>query len=286
MSIAMVGQRRYLLFILLSIWIVVLMYGVILISFPYEKALRLIFQSIVTRQMMRTDFGGVKPRMMGIEVSKIIVSHEINQGGPILELQKVRLCWHPFALLRGGLDLSSEAHAYGGSVKVEIRDIPFMSGKHPKLLVAFSDISLSEYPGNRFPWFRSLKGILGGLIRKDISEFAPEERRGDYSLRIINGEISQIRLENAPKLTLPFKEMFVGGTIQGSRITVDKFQMNGMGVSISGSGTIRTLNGEQDLDLKFIYRGTAASGPLQGKGTLSVTGDLWYPDIVISPEMK
>jgi type II secretion system protein N len=267
------------------LWFLLLTLALLFLFFPYQRVFQFVFQNVVGGSEMTVSVIGARTGLMRIEASELRFGHSAMAGSPIAELEKARLRSGIASVLRGAVDVSAEAQAYGGKVNLEVGNIPVIDNNgDPTFSVAFSDINLSKYPTGRFPWFKDLKGTLSGRIKKDTSLFAKERQKGKFNLLIRDGEIGQMVVKNFAKLTVPFKTISAEGTIDGSRIDVTKILVDSDGIVLKGSGFIEGGGPGRSVDLKLSYEGVSKSSPLKGKGTIIVSGDLLSPEITLNQE--
>jgi hypothetical protein len=217
---------------------------------------------------------------MKAEASELLFGHDVLAGAPIVELQKVRLRCGDGAVFKGAVNVNAEAVGYGGKVKLDIQDIPLISNGTSKVILSLSDVDLAKYPAGRLPWFKNMSGTLNGRIKKETSVFSKERQKGAFSVTITNGEIGEIITKGFVKLSIPFKTISAEGTIFGTRLEVTKISITSDGLVIKGGGYIEGGGPDRAIDLRLSYEGKSAL--LRGKGTITVSGSLWAPEITIN----
>jgi len=278
-------NRQHLLYAGSAVWFFILLFVVLYLFFPHEKFVKIAFQNFLCGNRMIASIEGAKIRPVGAVASKIVFGHDELQGKPLFEIEKIKISWNPFSLVKGVLGISSDASAYTGKMKVNIEGIPVIINSLPNLKITLANIDLAKYPENRLPWFKGVSGILNGWVKKDMPLYAPERQKGSFSINMRNGEIMEIAIKNLPRLTVPYKDITIEGKIDGERINLTKIVINSSGNSINGNGIIEANEFEQKIDLKFNYEATTKNAPLAGKGTIIISGNQWSPDIIITPEV-
>jgi type II secretion system protein N len=275
-------QKKYLVYGGMVLWFFIVLVVLVYLFFPYQKLARVAFQNFMGGSKMAVSLEDVRVRPFGARAAKVVFGHEALKGKPIFELEGVKISWNPVSLAKGVLTLCSDASAYGGSLNVTIDGIPVILNSNPGLKIAFSNINLAKYPENHVPWFKGISGTLNGWIKQDIVPSAPEKQKGRFSLVLKDGEIKEITTRSYPRLTLPYKSIEVEGRIDGDRITLTKIALNSMGNAVKGTGVIDTNEFDQKVDIKLTYEALAKTAPLAGKGTITVVGNQWSPDIVFT----
>ncbi|MCX5809917.1 MAG: type II secretion system protein GspN [Proteobacteria bacterium] len=278
-------NKQYLLYAGAVVWFFILLVVVLYLFFPHQKFVKIAFQNFLCGNKMMASIEGAKIRPVGAVASKIVFGHEGLQGKPLFEIEKIKISWNPFSLVKGVLSISSDASAYTGKMKVNIEGIPVIINSLPNMKINLSNINLAKYPENRLPWFKGVSGTLNGWVKKDMPLYAPERQKGSFSINMRNGEIMEIAIKNLPRLTIPYKDITIEGRIDGERINLTKIVINSSGNSINGNGIIEANEFEQKVNLKFNYEATTKNAPLAGKGTITISGNQWSPDIVITPEV-
>ena len=250
--------------------------------FPYEKLIRIAFQGFLSGSRMAVSIEGAKISAFGVSASKIVFGHEALKDRPLFEIEKVNMVLDPFSMIKGVLSVHSDALAYGGTATMNVYGIPFIRNTAPGIRIDFSNIDLSKYPENRLPWFKGISGRMNGWVKKEMPLMAPEKQRGSFSVNIKNGDIKELVLKGAPRLSLPFKEIAVEGRIEGDAIRLTKIFINSIGDQIIGSGVIESNDFEQRIDLRLGYEATSKGAPLSGRGTITVSGNQWATDVSVT----
>jgi type II secretion system protein N len=265
-------------------WFLVLLILALYLFFPYGKVFKIAFQNIVTANNMTVSFVDARLGFMKAEASKLVVGHDSFAGRPIFELEKVRFSCNPVSVFKGTLDLFSDASVYGGTLSFSIKDIPVVANTTPREIITLTGIDLSRYPEGRLKWFKGMSGILSGRITKDLAVLAQEQQKGNFSFSIRNGEIKEIAARDFPKFIVPFKEISVGGKIRGESISIEKVEITSPDITVKGSGVVEGSDLERRINMKLAYETTSKAALLTGRGIISITGNLWSPDIVVTPE--
>ncbi|MCX5805949.1 MAG: type II secretion system protein GspN [Proteobacteria bacterium] len=268
-----------------GVWFFVLLIVLLNLFFPYQKLFGIAFQNLFVGSKMLVSIEDAKMKPGGGIVSKVVFGHEAMQGKPLFEVEKLRINWNLFLLLKGILNITSDASVYSGTMKANIENIPIMANSLPLLKMSLANVNLAAYPENRLPWFRSISGTLNGWIKEELSFYAPEKKKGNFSINVKNGEIKEISVRDFPRLTIPYDEIVIEGEINGERINLNKIAINSPGNSIKGIGTINMNDYEKKVDLKLYYEALNKNAPLAGKGTITITGKQWPPEVIITPEV-
>lgn len=276
--------RQYLLMTCLGLGSIILIFALVFFFFPYQRALKMSFQDLLSGSKMRVSFVGVTSGIAEALASHIIVGHENINGQPLFELDKVSLTWNPFSLFKGTVNMMCRTKAYGGTFRFSITGIPLVGTSNPRLSMIFSDINLAKYPEGRLPWFKYMKGILNGSVNKDLMLLAGERQKGVFSILVKNGVLDHVTVKTTQELTVPFKNLTIEGRTQGDNIIIDKLSMIGQDITIRGSGLIESGVAMETVNLKLSYEAISKAAPLPGKGVITVSGNIWQPDIAIVPE--
>jgi hypothetical protein len=251
--------------------------------FPYQKLIRIAVQGFLSGSKIVVSIEGAKIRATGARASKIVFGHDALKDQPLFEIEKVNIFLDPLSIVKGMLSVHSDASAYGGSLTMNVDNIPFIRNTAPSIKMEFAKVDLSKYPENRLPWFKGISGQMSGWVKKEMPLLAPEKQKGSFAVTIQNGDIKELYLKNAPRISLPFKEISVEGKIDGDTIRLSKIFIRSIGDQISGSGIIESNDFEQKIDLKLTYEATSKGAPLSGKGMITVSGNQWSTDINIIP---
>ncbi len=280
----MAYSKKYLIIGCAILWALIIVTGGLLIFFPYEKIMKVIFNEFVGGGSTRISFVDGRKGFAHGGASKVIVGHEAIEGKPFYVLEKVVLTWNPLSILTGVANVSANTSLYGGRAVFKVADLPVLAGSVPKLGIVISNLNLGGYPKETVPWFKSISGVMAGDIRKEVRLLAREQEKGSFSFRIKDGEIKDVPIKDNPELSLLFKEIAVEGRIKGARWEMEKIVVNGSTFTIKGSGYIEERGADRIVDVKLGYEATGQGGPLEGKGTIAVTGSVWSPEAVVTRE--
>jgi len=284
-KIAGMDMKKCLLCTGAVVWFFLLLIVLMYFFFPYQKLFIIAFQNLFCGSKMTVYIEGAKIKSGGGMISKIVLGHEALKGNPLFEIERIKVNWNPFALVKGTLNMSSDASAYSGTIKVNIEGIPVIINSIPLLKISLANVNLAGYPEGRLPWFKGMSGTLNGWIKNETPLYAPEKQKGSFSINMKDGEINEISIRDFPRLTIPYKDIIVEGKIEGEKVNLSKIAISSPGNIIRGSGTIDANEYEQKVDLKFYYEALVKNAPLAGKGTITITGKQWSPDVVIAPEV-
>jgi type II secretion system protein N len=284
--IAGMSMKKYLLCAGTVVWFFLLLIALLYFFFPYQKIFTIALQNSFCGSKMTVDIEDAKIRHSGGIVSKIVFGHEALKGKSLFEIEKIKISWNPFSLVRGALNMSSNASAYSGTLKVDIERIPVIMNSLPLLKINLANINLAMYPEGVLPWLKGMSGTLNGWIKNESPLNAPEKQKGSFSISMKDGEIKELLIRDFPRLTMPYKEIVIEGKIEGERVNLSKITINSLGNMIRGSGTINVNEYEQKVDLKFYYEALVKNAPLAGRGAITITGKQWSPNIVITPEVS
>jgi type II secretion system protein N len=282
----MSAGRKTLLWIGAAVWFVVLMVVALYLFFPYNKIFKIAFQNIVTANSMTVSFVDARLGFMKASASKLVVGHDSFAGRPMFELENVRFRCNPVSVFRGTLDLFSDASVYGGTLTFSIKDIPVVGNATPKEVITLAGIDLSRYPEGRLQWFKKMKGTLSGRITKEMGFLAREQQKGDFYFSIKDGEINEIAAQAFPRFVLPFREIALGGKIRGESIYIDNVLITGTDVVLKGRGKVDGSDLDRRINVRLTYETTAKQPSLKDKGVITIAGNLWSPEITITPEER
>ena len=266
-----------------ALWGIIVMAIVILLFFPYQRALRIALQNVLGGSRMIVSVQGVHPGLTSLEATKVVVDHASLEAGTLAELSKARVVWYPLSLFMGKLVLFSQAQAYGGVLQCTIDGIPVLGGASPDLFIQLKNLNLGMYPEGRLPWFKGISGTMNGWIRQRVALSKTDKEKGSFSIRLTDGEIREPVMKDLQRLILPYKEILAEGTVSGGRIDINKIAVTGDGIVLRGSGTIEPGEPQRRLNITLQYEGAAAGGPLTGKGALTISGNQWSPQVAITP---
>ncbi len=280
------NSKKMLFYTAMVVWFFLVTAFIVYNWFPYQKLIKIAFQGFLSGSKMAVSIEGAKIGAAGARASRIVFGHEALKDQPLFEVEKVDIVLDPLSIVKGMLSVHSNASAYGGTLAMNVDGIPFIRNTAPSIRINFSRIDLSKYPENRLPWFKGISGQMNGWVKKEMPLMAPEKQRGIFSVNIKNGDIKELYLKNAPRLSLPFKEIAVEGRIDGDVIRLTRLFINSIGDVINGSGIIESNDFEQKIDLKLGYEATSKGAPLSGRGTITVSGNQWATDVSITPAVE
>ncbi len=280
----MTRSRKYLLYIGAVVWAIAVTGAVLFAFFPYQKAFKLVFQDIAVSGRARISFVGAGTGFGKASASKIMVAHEGVEGKPFYEMEKVELVWNPLTLLKGSIRVSSHAFAYGGKVNIDVAGLPVFGNGTPVLNIRFAGVDLAKYPENTLPWFKVIRGAMNGMITKDVRFVDRGMEKGTFTLRIKDGELRGIAFKEDPKASLPFKEVLIEGRIKGGRWEAENVSIKGNAYVIRGAGVIQDAGDGAEINARLSYESSSQDGILAGKGTITISGNLWAPEISMAKE--
>ena len=282
----MPNSKKILFYAGTVLWFFLVTAVIVYVFFPYEKLIRIAFQGFLSGSKMVVSIQGAKIKTTGAQASKIVFGHEALKDHPLFEIEKANIFLEPLSIFKGILSVHSTASAYGGRLAMNVENIPFIRNTVPSIRIDFTKIDLSKYPENSLPWFKGISGQMNGWVKKEMPLTAPERQKGSFAVTIQNGDIKELYLKNAPRLSLPFKEISVEGRIDGDMIRLSRIFIKSIGDEIGGSGTIESNDLDQKIDLKLSYEATSKGAPLPGKGTITVSGSQWSTDIDVTPAAR
>lgn len=254
--------------------------------FPYQRALKIAFQNVVGGSKMAVSMDGVRVASTGVRIRKALIGHEAVQGKPVVELSDVTISWRPWSLLTGNFSITSQASAYGGTLKCDVFGIPVLGSNNPSMAVGFNNINLSKYPAGTLPWFKGISGTADGSVIREVALLHPIQEKGTFKLTIKNGEIRELPIRNLQGLIVPFKEIRAEGRLEGSQAVIDKVFLSGSGIIMKGSGTLVKGDAQPTINLKLRYESQSTAIPLPPRGTIVVSGSQWSPSVTISTETQ
>ncbi|MBA4391621.1 MAG: type II secretion system protein GspN [Syntrophus sp. (in: bacteria)] len=284
-KIAGLDMKKYLLYAGAVVWFFLLLIVLMYFFFPYQKLFRIALQNLFCGNKMTVSIEGAKIKHGGGIVSKIVFGHEALKEKPLFEIEKIKVRWNPFSLVKGTLNISSDASMYRGTMKVNIDRIPVIINSVPLLKINFANVDLAGHPEDTLPWFKGMSGTLNGWIKNESPLYTLDKQKGSFSINMKDGEIKEILIRDFPRLTIPYKEIVIEGKIEGERINLSRIVINSPGNTIRGSGIIDANQYEQKVDFKLYYEALVKNAPLAGKGTITITGKQWSPDIIMTPEV-
>jgi type II secretion system protein N len=279
------SSKRNIFFYLGAVgWFVLVMALVIYMFFPYQKALRIALQNTAAGGRAAVSMEGVTMKLMGIKASKILFRPDSStEGTAPFELSNVEISWNPLSLLKGKVTIYSKAALYGGMLRCTVEGVSFIGPSDPRISLKFDHVNLGKCPEGAFPWFTGMSGTLDGTMNKQTPMDRPERGTGVFRLDIKDGEIKGIQVKNMPKLIIPYKEIIIEGKIDGPRRSINRLALNSDMIAIAGAGVVQSGETDQDIDMKLSYRALSKSFPLQGSGTLTVSGSPAAPVVAVSP---
>jgi type II secretion system protein N len=276
--------KQMLFYTTITLWGLIVMVVVVLLFFPYQKALKIASQNVLGAGKMIVSLEGVSLGFMSAEASKIVVGHAAVDGKPLFELRKIHVRWYPLSLLTGRLNILSKAAAYDGVVECIIEGIPVIATASPRMSIKFTNVNLAKYPEGTLPWFKGISGNMSGWIRKEVPLGRLDKQKGSFRIAMSAGEVREIQVKNLPNLVLGYKEVVAEGRIAGSIVHLDKILVEGDGVSLKGRGTIDRGQPEQKINLTLVCESSSNTSPLANGAVITVTGNQWSPTIAISSE--
>jgi hypothetical protein len=280
----MATSKKYLLCGAAVIWALLIIGSALLVFFPYQKTLRIVFEDVTGGPGNRISFVGARGFLTKATAQKIIVGHEALEGSSLYEVEKVSLTWNPLSIVTGGFDMKARAFAYGGTVDLSVTGMPLFSNSVPKLKAVFTGINLGSYPEGVLPWFGSAKGIMSGTITKEVRFVDSAEEKGSFHLTLRDGEFKDVSVIDGPDISLPFKEAVIAGKIMGNTWEIEKVFLKSGALIVRGSGAISKPGRETAIDMKFVYESPAGGNLPTGTGTITVSGALWSPEVAVVKE--
>ena len=266
------------------LWGLIVMIGLVLLFFPYQKVLKIAAQNVLGANNMIVSVQGAHFGFGGFQASKILVGHPAVEGKPIIELRGIDVTWSPLSLLTGKLTIFSKATAYDGTVECVIDGIPVFLAANPDLRIRFNNVNLAKYPEGTLPWLNGLSGSMSGWIRKEVSLAHSERQKGSFRITMTAGEMKELHIKSLERFILAYKEILAEGKMSGSTIQVDRIVLDGEGIRLKGSGTIEKAGSDKKINLKLLCENPSAAGPLPNGSVITVTGSHWTPTISISTE--
>lgn len=277
-------KKRYFFYSGLFIFLFTVLFTILFVFFPYQKMLNIAFQGALSGRNTYVSFVDVRKGFGKIATSQIIISHDKIHGQPLYEIEKVRLMWNPFSIFKGTIDIHSAGECYGGIIKFTINNIPLFWKDTSSRSVLLKNINLENYPKSRLPWFQAISGTLNGIMKSDIRFFSRESEKSIFSFTIKNGNLSQIKLNDSQDLNLHYNEIDIEGRGQGEVFVFDKIIINCQDLIIKGNGIIETSLKEEEIKLNLTYESVSEHSPLPGRGSITISGPIWHPEISIIQE--
>lgn len=254
------------------------------IFFPYDRFFSTLFRNAVWNTGVTVFLANPRIGPTGARATRAGVSR-LHAERPLVELEDVTIHWNPLSIIKGMVDMSGTASAYGGHVVFDIRKIPVYREGTPTLLVRFSDINLVRYREQDLPWVKDLSGLMNGLLEKELT-MSSKPSKGRFNLTLRNGEIRELQIKGLPRLNMPFRVICVEGRIDGEKTEISNFSVNAAGMSLKGSGCIEGSEPYRNIDLKLSCEGTSALTPVTGKGVIAIAGALPAPEVMMAPDAK
>ena len=276
--------KQMLFYTAITLWGLIVMVVIVLLFFPYQRALKIASQNVLGAGRMLVSLEGVSLGFMSAEASKIVVGHAAVEGKPLFELRKIHVRWYPLSLLTGRLNIYSKAVAYDGVVECIIAGIPVLATASPAMNIKFTNVNLAKYPEGTLPWFKGISGNMSGWIKKEVPLARSDKQKGSFRITMSAGEIREIQVKNLPNLILAYKEVVAEGRIAGSIVHLDKILVEGDGINLKGRGTIDRGQPEQKINLTLVCESSSDTSPLGNGAVITVTGNQWSPTIAISSE--
>lgn len=265
-------------------WGLIVVLLVVLLFFPYQRALKIAFQNVLGGSRMIVSLEGAGLGFTTGQASMLRVGHAAVEGKPLFELRRIYVTWYPLSLLTGRLNVSARALAYDGTVECIIEGIPVIAGANPAMSVTFKNVNLAKYPEGTLPWFKGLSGSMSGRIFKQVPLAGPDKQKGSFRIVMTAGEITGLQVKNLENFILAYKEVVAEGKITGSRIQLDRIYIEGEGLVLKGRGTIERGETEQGINLTLVCESASDASPLPNGAVITVTGNQWSPTIAISNE--
>lgn len=276
--------RQVLVWSGMIVWGLMVMLLVVLIFFPYQRALKIAFQNVLGGSKMIVSLEGAGLGFTTGQASMLRVGHAALEGKPLFEFRKLYVKWYPLSLLTGRLNVSAQAVAYDGAVECIIEGIPVIAAADPAMSVTFKNVNLAKYPEGTLPWFKGLSGSMSGRIFKQVPLAGPDKQKGSFRIAMTAGEITGLHVKNLENFILAYKEVVAEGKIAGSRIQLDRIFIEGDGLVLKGRGTIERGETEQKINLTLVCESSSNASPLPNGAVITVTGSQWSPTIAISNE--
>jgi type II secretion system protein N len=276
--------RQSLIYGAFILWGFVIMLGVVLAFFPYQKALRIVSQNVLGSSRMIIALEGSRFGFISAQASKVVVGHVAVEGRPLFEFRTIDARWYPFSLLKGKLAILCKAVAYDGTVESSIDGIPVLSSGIPFMKLKFSNVNLAKYPQGTLPWFKAMSGSMSGWIWKEVPLQRSDRQKGSFRINMTAGEITELQVKGLQNFALAYKEVVVEGRISGSKIYVDKILFEGDGITLKGNGTLEGGGAEPRINLTLACENSSKTSPLSNGSVITITGNQWSPTITISTE--
>ncbi len=266
------------------LWGVVVMLGIVLIFFPYQKTLKIVSQNLLGSSHMIVALEGSRFGFTNAQASKLLVGHVAVEGKPLFELRKVYVRWNPLSLLAGKLAIFCRAIAYDGIVDCSIDEIRVSGNGSPLMRIKFENVNLAKYPEGTLPWFKEMSGNMSGWIKSEVPLKRSDKKKGAFQITMTAGEIKDMQVKGLQNFVLAYSKIRAEGRISGSKIYVDIIRVDGDGITLKGNGTIEKVGDERSINLTLACENTSKTSPLADGSIITVTGNQWSPTITISTE--
>jgi len=266
------------------LWGIAVMLSTVLVFFPYQKALKIVSQSLLGSSRIIVAVEGPRFGFASAQVSRIIVGHVAVEGKPLFELRKIDARWDPLSLLIGKLTILCRAHTYDGLVEGSIDRISMLSHASPYVRIKFENVNLAKYPEGTLPWFKGMTGSMSGWIKEEVPLDRSGKQKGTFRIVMAAGEIKEVQIKGLQNFILPYKEILAEGRISESKIYLDNIVIDGENITLKGNGAIERGGQEQRVNLTFACENTSRTPLLANGSVITVTGDQWHPTITISTE--
>jgi type II secretion system protein N len=280
------AKRKDLVFYACSLgWAVFVAALTVYLFFPYQKALKLALQNVMGAGRVTVSMEGVTTKPMGVWASRVLLKPDAagGQAAPF-ELSNIDIFWNPLSLLTGKLTIHSKASLYGGVLRCVMQGAPLMGPSNPNISLTLDHVNLARCPEGILPWFRGMSGTLDGVIRKETPPGRPDKQAGSFRLYLKGGQVKDLRVNNMPRLIIPYQEITIEGKIDGPRINIVKLALKSDLVSLTGSGFVESGETDQTIDMKLSYETLSQVFPLKGKGLITISGSRKAPVVAIAPQ--
>jgi type II secretion system protein N len=276
--------RQSLIYVAFILWGFVVMLGVVLAFFPYQKALRIISQNVLGSSHMIIALEGSRFGLVSAQASRVTIGHIAVEGRPLFEFRRVDARWYPFSLLTGKLAMFCRAVAYDGTVECSIDGIPVSGAGTPFMRIKFKNVNLAKYPAGTLPWFKGMSGSMSGWINEEVPFERSGKQKGSFRINMTAGEIKELQVKGLQNFVLAYREVVLEGRISGSKIYVDKILLEGDGIRLKGNGTLDGGGAEPRINLTLACENTSTTSPLSNGSVITVTGNQYSPTITISTD--
>jgi type II secretion system protein N len=258
--------------------------GLILyLFFPYQKVLKVALQSALGGSRATIAMEGVRSKTFGIRAMKVLLRPDPNNGQIVpFEFSNVDISWSPLSLLRGSLSVRSKASFCDGSLRSSIDGVTVAGSSDPSVVLTLKGVNVAKCPEGLFPWVKGVSGVLDGVIRSEKIPEVPGKQGAIFRFTVKNGEIEDFRINNMPRLVVPYKEIIIEGKTDGTKIALSRISLRSDAIVLRGSGIVEPFGTEQSLNLSLSYEALTKTFPLKGSGTISIRGTQTAPLVSIS----